>query len=679
MTEQTVSPGAGETMPQAAPDGDENVVKPRVIINPPVFFGASLLILLIVVYAGLMPDHADVLFRNLQDAVVDTAGWFYLLAVAVFLVFSLGLAFSSHGSIKLGPDDSLPEFRYGSWIAMLFSAGMGIGLMFFAVAEPLMHFADPPVGEGGTVEAAREAMALTFFHWGIHAWAIYAVVGLALAYFGYRHNLPLTIRSAFYPVFGNKIDGPLGHAVDIFAVLGTMFGVATSLGIGVTQVNAGLAYLLGVPESPQVQIMLIAAITLLATGSVVMGLNGGIRRVSELNLILAVGLLVFVLVAGPTVFLLQALVQNIGTYLGELVPRTFTLYAYEPNSWIGGWTLFYWGWWIAWAPFVGMFIARVSRGRTIREFIVGVLFVPVGFTFMWLTFFGNAAIDMAMNGTANDITTAVAENMPVALFAFFEHLPFTAIVSSVATVLVVTFFVTSSDSGSLVIDIITSGGNEDPPVWQRIFWAVTEGLVASVLLLVGGLGALQTATIVSALPFTLVMLVVCYGLLKGLRAEGVKRLALQMPASVMVAGADVPWQQRLGAMLSHPKRSKVNTFLTTVAQAALNDVAREMALRGVEAIVSVDPEDGAVALDVQHGEDGVFHYAVRPRGYVLPTFVVPEPQYTKTERARYYRAEVFLLEGGQGYDVMGYTRAQVIADVLAQYEKHLHFLHVTSV
>ncbi|MFO7569006.1 MAG: BCCT family transporter, partial [Smithellaceae bacterium] len=443
--------------------------KPRVQINPPVFFGAAGLIIAFVVFTIFSPVRAGAIFGSVQNWIVHSAGWFYVQAVVTFLMFVVFLAISDFGRIKLGPDHSEPDYSYGSWFAMLFSAGMGIGLMFFGVAEPVMHYMKPPVGDPATVQAAREAMKITFFHWGVHAWGIYAVVAISLAYFAYRHGLPLTIRSAFYPLIGERIHGPIGHAVDIFAILGTMFGVATSLGFGAMQVNAGITYLTGAPNSVYVQILLIAIITGFATISVVLGLDGGIRRLSQLNMILAAVLLIFVLIVGPTVYLLQTLTQNIGAYVSDIVNKTFNLYAYQPTGWIGGWTLVYWGWWIAWAPFVGMFIARVSRGRTIREFVTGVLLLPAGFTFMWMTFFGNTALHMIMVQGITDLGNAVAADTTMALFNFFEHLPLSSILSVLATILVVTFFVTSSDSGSLVIDMLASGGEDDPPVWQRIF------------------------------------------------------------------------------------------------------------------------------------------------------------------------------------------------------------------
>jgi choline/glycine/proline betaine transport protein len=661
------------TDPATGPDGPR---RPRATINGPVFFGSAALILAFVVFGAVWPDLADRVFGDVQGWVTTTFGWFYVLAVAVFIVFAVAVALSSYGQVRLGPDDSRPEFSNTAWFAMLFSAGMGIGLMFFGVAEPLMHFGSPPTGEGGTIAAAREAMKITFFHWGVHAWAIYAVIGLALAYFSFRHGLPLTIRSALFPLIGDRIHGGWGHAADIFAVLGTMFGVATSLGLGVLQINAGLTYLFGVPDSVGVQMILIAVITLMATVSVVAGLDAGIRRLSEINLCLALALVLFVLAVGPTLFLLQATVQNVGAYISDLVTKTFTLYAYEPNVWIGGWTLFYWAWWIAWSPFVGMFIARVSRGRTIREFVVGVLLAPVGFTFVWMTVFGNTAIALDMGAAQGLLAEAVDADVATALFVFLEYFPLSGIVSVVATILVVTFFVTSSDSGSMVIDTITAGGDQDPPVWQRIFWATTEGLVAAVLLLAGGLGALQTAAIAAALPFTVVMLLVCWGLLRGLRVETQRRVSLDLPAGVQIQGAQVPWQHRLRAIVAHPDRRTAARFIGATAQPALEEVAAEIRETGLEA--SVQSNGREASLTVFHGAEREFLYAVKLSGYRTPTFAWAEPrQETEKEERKYYRAEVHLLEGAQHYDVLGYTREMLIGDVLSQYEKHMHFLHLT--
>ena len=641
--------------------------------NAPVFFGSAALILVALVFAAGDPDDAATIFASIQSWIVHEMGWFYVASVATFLIFAVGVAASSMGQIRLGPDDSVPDFSTGSWFAMLFSAGMGIGIMFYGVAEPVLHFANPPRGEGGTVEAARNAMQLAFFHWGLHAWAIYAVMGMALAYFSFRHGLPLTVRSALYPLIGDRIHGWMGHIVDIFAVFGTMFGVATSLGLGVMQVNAGLNYLFGIEMALGVQLMLIAGITLLATGSVVSGINAGIRRLSELNLALALLLMLFVLVVGPTVFLLQAAMQNTGGYLSDLIGKTFTLYAYQPNDWIGSWTLFYWGWWISWSPFVGMFIARISRGRTIRQFVIGVLLVPSGFTFLWFTVFGNTALAMQLDGTAQ-MVDAVQTDVAVALFQFLGHLPFAGISMTIATLLVVTFFVTSSDSGSLVIDIITSGGNPEPPVWQRVFWALMEGVVAAVLLLAGGLAALQTGAIASALPLAAILLVVCYGLFTALRQETRRQQSLQFGIPVAASHPPLAWKQRLGTLLHQPTRERALVFMRDIVTPALNDVAAEIRGRGLDADVSVSPDE--VRLTVGHGASDDFLYGVALRSVPVPSFAVTALEGEREGPDHTWRAEAALREGGQRYDIMGYTREQVIADLLGQYERHMHYLNL---
>ena len=642
--------------------------RPWIQVNPPVFYISAVLILAFAAASALFPKRVGSAFDALQAEIVRDFGWFYILAVAFFLLFVLFLMMSRYGDVKLGPDDSEPEYSYLSWFAMLFSAGMGIGLLFFGVAEPIQHYALPPVGEGSTVQSAREAMVLTFFHWGLHAWAIYIVVGLALAYFAFRRGLPLTLRSSLFPLIGNRIHGPIGHAIDIFAVLGTMFGVATSLGFGVLQVNAGFAHLFGLPVTPQVQIILIAAITGLATLSAGTGLNKGVKRLSELNIILAIALLLFVLAAGSTVFLLSAYVQNIGSYLGAVVQRTFRMYAYEPNDWLGNWTLFYWGWWISWSPFVGMFIARISRGRTIREFVVGVLLVPVLFTFLWMTVFGNTAIALDLSGAAPIVQT-VATNLPVALFEVLEQLPFPLITSALATVLVITFFVTSADSGALVIDMITSGAAPNPPVWQRVFWAICAGLVAAVLLLAGGLQALQTAALASALPFAVIMIFICYGLLRALQTESEGTPIDLSTTADPSSSVELSWQQRLSSITSFYDQSEIAAFLGDTARPALEAVAEQFRETGLAP--EVLESEARVELLVPHGERGQFRYTVRARSFRAPSFAWTDTDPRSGER-RHFRAMATGAEGEPQHDVTGYTREQLINDLVKRYTQFRH-------
>lgn len=443
--------------------------------------------------------------------------WFYVLTVTSILILSIYLAFSRYGKIKLGPEHAKPDYSFRAWLAMLFSAGMGIGLMFFGVSEPIMHYLSPPTAPEQSVEAVRQAMKITFFHWGLHAWSIYAVVGLILAFFSYRHRLPLTFRSALFPLIGNKIYGWPGHAIDCFATIGTVFGVATSLGFGAAQVNSGMHFVFGIEESTANQLIIMASVTSVAAISVATGIDRGIKILSELNMLLAIALMLLIFILGPSVFLLQAYIQNIGSYLSSLIHDSFNLFAYEPKEWIGGWTIFYWGWWLAWAPFVGLFIARISRGRTIKEFISGVIILPSLFTFLWMTIFGNGALYLVFNQGVTDISSMVAENSSVALFVYLSQFPWSTFLTMLSMLMIVVFFITSCDSGAMVVDMLCSNGRSDTPVWQRIFWAFTVGLVAAVLTLMGGLKALQTMTIAAALPFACVLIITIFGLLKSLK------------------------------------------------------------------------------------------------------------------------------------------------------------------
>lgn len=653
----------------------------RKTLNPPVFFISAVIVLSVVAVAAIFPDHSEIMLKALQSELFENASWFYILAVALILLTVAYLGLSRFGQIKLGPDHSQPQFSYISWFAMLFSAGMGIGLMFFGVAEPVMHYLNPPVGDPQTVQAAREAMGITFFHWGLHAWAIYAIVALILAFFSYRHGLPLTLRSALYPIIGERIYGPIGHAVDIFAVVGTVFGVATSLGFGVLQVNAGLSHLFGLPVSPAMQVTLIIIITGLATLSVVSGLDKGIRLLSELNLGLAGVLLLLVGILGPTVLLLKSFVQNTGAYLSDIVNKTFNLYAYEPQSaeWLGGWTLLYWGWWLSWSPFVGMFIARISRGRTIREFVTGVLFVPAGFTLLWMTFFGNSAIFFIRDKGAELLAQVVQQDVALALFEFLNYFPFSSVLSFLAMLMVIVFFVTSADSGAMVVDILASGGQTHTPVWQRIFWAFLMGAVAITLLLAGGLTALQTMTIATALPFAVVLLVAIVGLLKALRIDVYKKDSQQLATLAPNAGrGGVSWQRRLRKIAYFPKRNQVKRFMNEVIEPGMQSVIAELEKQGIAAHIDTDKED-RIILDVDFADNLHFIYEVRLRGYFTPSFALAGiDDDENNESQKYYRAEVYLKEGGQDYDIMGWSEAQIIHDILDQYEKHIHFIHIVD-
>jgi len=496
--------------------------------NPPVFLASALLVAVFVTWGALAPDHLGGIAEATMTAIGTYFGWWYVTAVTGFLVFVLVLLFSPYGSIRIGKDDSRPDWGTWAWFSMLFTAGMGIGLVFYGVAEPIFHLTNPPVQEATTADAAMAALKLTFFHWGVHPWAIYIIVGLSMGYFCFRHDLPLRPAAAFYPLIGDAVYGPLGNLIDILAVFGTLFGLATSLGLGAVQINAGLHAVFGLPMGAAWQVAIIAAITAVAVASVMAGLDAGVRRLSVINMYLALGLAVLVFVLGPTLFILDALPSATGQYVQHLPETSLRTFAFSESgsAWIGDWTLFYWGWWIAWSPFVGMFIARISRGRTIRQFILGCLLAPTGTSIVWFTIFGGSAIQMIMDGGNQALADAGTTD---AMFVLLQQLPMHDVLmtatSLLAVLVVAIFFATSSDSGSLVVDMLTNGGDPHPIWQQRLFWAVTEGTVAAILLVAGAatagnpLSALQTASVTSGLPFSVVLACMCWGLWRQLGRE----------------------------------------------------------------------------------------------------------------------------------------------------------------
>lgn len=651
---------------------------PRAIILFPVFIPAVVVTLLLVVGTISNPDLAGEVFSATLAFITTNFGWFYMLSVAFFLVFIVGIAMAPWGSIKLGPDHAEPQYSFPAWFAMLFSAGYGIALLFFGVAEPVLHYASPPAGAAQTVDSAKQAMQIAFFHWGFHIWAIYGLTGLVLAYFSFRHGLPLSMRSALYPIIGERINGPTGHVVDVFAILGTLFGIATTLGLSVTQINAGINYLWpDIPVSISVQIIAIAIITALAICSVVAGLDKGVKNLSLLNMILAIGLMLFVFLVGPSIFILETFLQNTGSYLNNIIERTFNLQAYSRSDWIGNWTLFIFGWTIAWSPFVGLFIAKISRGRTIRQFVFGVMFVPTIFTFLWFSVFGDTALHLIMVEGYTSLIADVQADNAIALFKLFELLPMTSIASFLAVLLIITFFVTSSDSGSLVIDSLAAGGASHTPVWQRVFWASAEGVVAATLLLAGGLSALQTMTIASALPFAIIMLIAALGMWRALVIEGHHETSLQnhMQSTRLASNAGPGlWKKRLAGLVSFPDHEQVEDFMGSTVLKAMRRVQRELGGQGWNAEVHSDEANARVYLEVVKEDQLDFIYEIRMVGYAMPAFALSEGPDADEQ---YYRAEVFLRRGGQHYDIYGYGQQDIISDILDQFEKYLHFLHIS--
>nr|WP_049755899.1 BCCT family transporter [Desulforamulus reducens] len=483
------------------------------------FLVSVLIVLAFVLWGAFFPESLGQQANSILGFMTEKFGWFYLLATFGFLVFAIYLAFSKYGRIRLGDDDDRPEYSNITWFGMLFSAGMGIGLVFWGVAEPVSHYTNPPQGlQGGTAEAARTGMLYAFFHWGFQPWAIYTIIALSLAYFNFRKGYRGLISSTFYPLLGDRINGPLGKTIDILAIVATAFGVATSLGLGTLQINGGLAHLLGIPNNTLVHIVIIVVVTVLYMISATTGLDKGIKFLSNANIAVATSLLLFVLFLGPTSFIFDTLTTTLGGYLQNIIQMSLRLTPFTQNKWISNWTLFYWAWWIAWAPFVGMFIARVSKGRTIKEFILGVLLVPSLFSFFWFSTFGGTALNLEVFGH-KAIAAAVQEDITSALFITLEKLPLGTILAATATLLIITFFVTSADSATFVLGMLSSKGDNNPTNRVKLTWGILQSSIATVLLLSGGLQSLQTASIVTALPFALIMVFMCFSIMKALEDD----------------------------------------------------------------------------------------------------------------------------------------------------------------
>lgn len=651
-------------------------------MNPPVFYGAAILILLFAAVVIGFPQRAGEWLLAAQTWASQTVGWYYLLAMTLYLIFVVVTALSGYGKIKLGADHDEPEFSYLSWAGMLFAAGISITLFFFCVSEPLTHFLQPPQGEAGTQEAARQAMELLFLHWGLHGWGVFALVAMALAYFAYRHNLPLALRSALYPLIGKRINGPIGYTVDCFGIIATVFGLGADMGFGVLQLNSGLDYLYAIPHTHPVQMALIVLMMGAAISVAVSGVDKGIRILSDINMLLACSLLLFVLFAGPTQHLLNTLVQNVGDYLGHLPGKSFDLYAYGgPSDWLGSWTVFYWAWWIAWAPFVGLFIARISRGRTIREFVFGVLFIPLGFTLAWMSIFGNSALEQALGG-ASELGRVAIEQPSMALYQMLQNYPWSRAVITVTVLVSFVFFVTSADSGTVALSTLSAHGgsaDDDGPKWLRVFWGSVTALVTGGLLFAGSIDALKSAVVLTSLPFSLILLLMMWGLHKAFYMESQRQRARSHSLAPLMSGngkRSGGWKRRLSQAVHFPSRDEVYRFMNDVVRPAISEVSEVFREKGLAVDAQLDPGNASLSLEIGHGEQHRFLYQVLMRGYFTPSFARAGMGGLHLKNRRYFRAEVHLAEGSQDYDLMGYTKEQIINDMLDQYERHLQFLHL---
>ena len=634
-------------------------------------------VVLLVAMILIAPEQTQTLLNAAKSGIFANFSWFYVLAFSVFLGFLVILSVSSLGNIKLGNDEEEPEFGFLSWLAMLFAAGMGVGLMFFGVAEPLTHYLSD-ITTGIAEHKQREALLHTLFHWGIHAWAVYGTIALALAYFGFRYKLPLALRSCFYPLLKERINGKLGDLIDIMALLATLFGIITTLGFGASQLGAGLHQLGWISENSfSLQMVVIVVVMSLAIFSAISGVGKGVKILSELNLTLAFCLLIFVLVAGPTLYLLSAFSDNIGTYLSNLVQLSFKTYVYEQEhtAWFSGWTILYWAWWCSWAPFVGLFIARISKGRTIREFIFGVLVVPSLFGVLWFTVFGNTAIWLN-DGEAAGTLGQMISSPETLLFKFLDYLPLSGVTGLVSLVVISLFFITSADSGIYVLNNIASRDKSlTAPRWQAVMWGVLMSVVSIVLMQSGGLANLQAMTLLVALPFAMLMLLMCFSLWKGLNADKKYFDTKVNPTSIFWTGDK--WKERLEQMMNQTQEKDILRFLKHTVLPAMRELRQELIGKyelSVQINTLFEQDEPAVELVIQKESMRDFMYGVKSVGREVSIQLINDDNLPHIQHSMTYEPYTYFFDGRVGYDVQYMDQDELIADMLKHYERYLSLL-----
>ena len=652
-------------------------IEKQTSFNPLVIGATLFFVVLLVAMILIAPEQTQTLLNAAKSGIFANFSWFYVLAFSVFLGFLVILSVSSLGNIKLGNDEEEPEFGFLSWLAMLFAAGMGVGLMFFGVAEPLTHYLSD-ITTGSAEHKQQEALLHTLFHWGIHAWAVYGTIALALAYFGFRYKLPLALRSCFYPLLKERINGKLGDLIDIMALLATLFGIITTLGFGASQLGAGLHQLGWISENSfSLQIVVIAVVMSLAIFSAISGVGKGVKILSELNLTLAFCLLIFVLVAGPTLYLLSAFSDNIGTYLSNLVQLSFKTYVYEQEhtGWFSGWTILYWAWWCSWAPFVGLFIARISKGRTIREFIFGVLVIPSMFGILWFTVFGNTAIWLN-DGEAAGTLGQMISSPETLLFKFLDYLPLSSVTGLVSLVVISLFFITSADSGIYVLNNIASRDKSlVAPRWQAVMWGVLMSVVAIVLMQSGGLANLQAMTLLVALPFAMLMLLMCFSLWKGLSADKKYFDTKVNPTSIFWTGDK--WKERLEQMMNQTQEKDILRFLKHTVLPAMRELRQELIGKydlSVQINTLFDQDEPAVELVIQKDLMRDFMYGVKSIGREVSEQLINDDNLPHIQHSMTYEPYTYFFDGRVGYDVQYMDQDELIADMLKHYERYLSLL-----
>lgn len=626
------------------------------------------------VLSAIYPNLTQNLLDTIKSFIFVNLNWVYVWSVTIFVLFLVYLMFSKFGSIRLGANDSKPQYSFFSWISMLFAAGMGIGLMYFSVAEPMQHFSADVFADNPVTERAKDAQLFTFFHWGIHAWAIYGIVGLALSYFAYRYRLPLSLRSCFYPLLKNKINGKWGNVIDVFALCSTFFGITTTLGFGVVQINSGLETLNIVPETSFFyQLLIVVVLISLSIISAMTGVNKGVKLLSSINIIGVIVLLLFVLFLGPTVHLIGGFTEGLGNYITEFFQLTFSTHTYEEDTlpWFYNWTILYWAWWISWAPYVGLFIAKISKGRTIKEFIAAVLILPTLFNFIWMSVFGNSAIWFDTH-VAEGALSQLASDPDALMFRFLEYMPLSSITSGLVIAIIVIFFVTSADSGIFVMNSIATKNAAKSPKWQVVWWGVLLAVLALLLLNAGGLKALQTMTLITALPFAAIMLLFIVSLMKALTID---RNYYEREFSVSsVPWSGEYWKERLKQIVSFKNYSSVDHFILNTVKNGFEELKKEFADNGIDAKINVGGNPTSIEIEIRHDVVNNFVYGVKNQVKKVSDYLIDEDNLPDPEGQKTYYPKTYFGDAREGYDVQYFTKNELISDVLKHYERFMEII-----
>ena len=643
----------------------------KTTLNKGIVVPSMVFIFIVSISSVIYPEMADQILNLIKNFIFINLNWVYVWSVTLFVIFLVYLLFSKYGNIRLGDNDSLPEHSFFSWVAMLFSAGMGIGLMYFGVAEPMQHYSSEVFGVVEYVNKAKNAQLYTFFHWGIHAWAIYGLVGLSLSYFAYRFKLPLSLRSCFYPLLKEKTNGKWGNVIDVFALCSTFFGITTTLGFGVVQINSGLQILGIVPNTSFIyQIIIVVVLVSLAIASALTGVDKGIKFLSNLNVIMVVCLLLFVLSLGPTVFLIGSFTEGLGNYINNFFNLTFGTHVYNPEvlPWFYDWTILYWAWWISWSPYVGLFIAKISKGRTIREFIVAVLLIPSLFNFIWMTVFGNSAIWFDMN-VGQGALSAVSGDPDALMFRFLAYLPFSSIASFMTILIVIIFFVTSADSGIFVMNSIATKNAEKSPKWQIILWGALLAILSLLLLNAGGLKALQSMTLITALPFAIIMILFIVSLLKGLAID--QSYYDRSFSKTTVPWSGRLWKDRLKQIVASKDRASVDVFVNTVVKEAFTDLQSEFAKNGIEASINSANNPLKIELEIKYDVINNFIYGVENTSKKVSKFLIDEENLPDIQAKGTYFPKAYFGDTRESYDIQYFTKNELLSDVLKHYDRFL--------